>query len=102
MNYAAVWKDLKRRRIAYEIARFFPIAFFFAYSQLHNSPTPWIAKALALLSPWSWFGVSVVVVLGFLGWMLAFRCPRCRKRFMEISGINKNCAHCGLPINTEA
>lgn len=41
--------------------------------------------------------IWVFWLLALRGQLLAWKCPRCHKRFASWSGSSKRCAHCGLP-----
>jgi hypothetical protein len=95
-DHAAAWIRLRRlmRAQAFLILGFAPAVLGLAALVLRvsDSPTPIYAFEIA------WLGaLALTSALG-----LAFRCPRCAKRFF-VRGLRSRvreraCLHCGLPI----
>jgi hypothetical protein len=94
-DYVQAWKEYKQRRNQYlgmlfSILVIVPILILF--EELHRNKLLFFVIAIPL----------VVLVTYTHERFLAFRCPRCTKKFdrrsrFNFSGFAKKCVYCGLP-----
>jgi hypothetical protein len=103
-DYAAAWRDLKKRRLFLWAAVLGCIPGVFAI-------VVWIGLPLSLLTgiKLNYFfypvAASWLLMIGVAGWRVqTFRCPRCHRRFFSARWRHNSfarCLHCGLPAGAK-